>query len=345
MERQIQSRRATPGRIASVAALAEAAGVSASTASRALAGNPMISAATRKLVGEIAAAHGFRPNQQARNLRLGRTQAIGVVLPLGHETGQHLTDPFFSAMLGHLADALTDRGFDLLLSRVIPTDDDWLDRMLDSGRTDGAIIIGQSNQTAALDRAAARGAPIVVWGTRLPGQVHCTVGTDNAAGGALAAQHLIDAGRTRLVFLGDPAAPEIGERRRGFLAACAAAGVAADTVATHLTPDAAFGAVAGHLGNHPAPDGIVAASDTIAMMAIRALAERRLRVPEDVAVIGFDDVALAAHTTPPLTSVRQDIARGAALLVELLMRKLAGETVEPIVLAPELVVRASTGRG
>lgn len=329
--------------ITNVAELARAAGVSASTASRALAGNPMISAATRKLVAELAEAHGFRPNQQARNLRLRRTQAIGVVLPLGHETTQHLSDPFFIAMLGYLADALTERGFDLLLSRVIPTDDSWLDRMLASGRTDGAIIIGQSNQAATLDRAAARGAPIVVWGSRLPGQLHCSVGSDNEAGGALATRHLIETGRRRLAFFGNPEAPEIAARQQGFLATCAAAGIVGDMLAVHLTPDAAYGMIADYLGRRPAPDGIVAASDTVAMMAIRALAERRLRVPEDVAVIGYDDVTLAAHTTPPLSTIRQDIARGAALLVELLLRKLAGEAVESIVLTPELIVRGSTG--
>ena len=328
--------------IANLAELARAAGVSISTVSRALADNPMISAATRKRVADLAQSHGFRLNQQARNLRLRRTQAIGVVLPLGHETAQHLSDPFFITMLGHLADALTDRGFDLLLSRVIPTDDNWLDRMLASGRTDGAIIVGQSNQAAALDRAAARGAPIVVWGSRLAGQLHCSVGSDNEVGGALATQHLIDTGRRRLVFLGNPEAPEIAARQQGFLASCAARGLVGDTLAVHLTPDAAYQMIADYLDRHPAPDGIVAASDTIAMMAIRAVAERRLRVPEDVAVIGYDDVALAAHTTPPLSTVRQDIARGAAMLVELLLRKLAGETVESIVLQPALVVRGST---
>lgn len=330
-----------PG-IANVAELARAAGVSASTVSRALAGNPMISVATRKHIADLAESHGFRLNQQARNLRLRRTQAIGVVLPLGHETAQHLSDPFFITMLGHLADALTERGFDLLLSRVIPTDDSWLDRMLASGRTDGAIIVGQSNQAAALDRAAARGAPIIVWGAQLPGQVHCSVGSDNLAGGALAAGHLIDTGRRRLAFFGNPEAPEIAARQRGFLDRCAVAGIIGETLAVHLTPDAAYDMIADYLGRRPAPDGIVAASDTVAMMAIRALAERRLRVPEDVAVIGYDDVMLAAHTTPPLSTIRQDIARGAALLVELLFRRLAGETVASIVMPPQLIVRGST---
>lgn len=329
--------------IQNVADLARAAGVSPSTASRALAGNPMISAATRELVNAIAREHGFQPNQLARNLRLKRTQAIGVVLPLGHETGQHLSDPFFITMLGHLADALTTRGYDLLLSRVIPTDELWLDRLIDSGRTDGVIVIGQSNQASVLDRVAARGAPFVVWGAHLPDQVHCSVGSDNRSGGRMAAEHLIARGCRRLAFFGNPEAPEIAERRAGFLAACAAAGIAEpETLAVHLTQDEAYTMIAAYLDRHPAPDGIVCASDTVAMMAIRALGERRLRVPEDVQLVGYDDVALAAHTSPPLTTIRQDLEGGATTLVDLLFAKLAGTPAASVVMVPELVVRQST---
>lgn len=328
--------------ITTLAQLAAALDVSPSTVSRALAGNVAISVATRQRIVALAAEHGFQPNQQARNLRLGRTQAIGVVLPMGHETGQHPSDPFFITMLGHLADALTARGYDLLLTRVIPTDTAWLDRLIDSGRVDGVIVIGQSDQVDALDRAARRFAPLVVWGARLEGAATTTVGSDNALGGRAAAEHLLALGRRRLAFFGNPEAPEITQRHAGFAAACAAAGTTAELLPVHLIADLAYPMIADRLDRQRAPDGILAASDTIAMMAIRALAERRLRVPEDVAVIGYDDVALAAHTTPPLTTMRQDVARGAALLVELLFRKLAGETVEPIVLTPELIVRGSS---
>lgn len=330
-----------PVGIANVAQLAAIAGVSASTVSRALAGNTAISTATRQRITALADAHGYRINQQARNLRLKRTEAIGVVLPLGHEIGQHLSDPFFIAMLGHLADALANRGHDLLLSRVIPTDDAWLARILASGRTDGTIVIGQSNQLETLERLALD-APVVVWGANRPGQRHVSVGSDNRAGGRLATEHLIAQGRRRLLFLGNTEAPELAERQQGFAGACAAASLAGDSLPVKLTADAAYVAIRDHLARHPAPDGIVAASDIIAMMAIRALTEIGLRVPQDVAVVGYDDVALAAHTAPPLTTIRQDIARGAAALVDLLFRKLAGEPVESLVMAPELVVRAST---
>ncbi len=337
------SKRASPA-FGNLADVAKAAGVSVSTVSRALAGNQVINTQTRERIVALARAHGFQPNQMARNLRLRRAQAIGLVLPLGHETGQHLSDPFFNTMLGHLADAVTARSYDLLLSRVIPVDDGWLDRLVDSGRIDGVLIVGQSDQTAVLDRVAARYGPLVVWGAHSPDHVHITVGTDNRLGGAMAAQHLIDTGRTRLAFYGNPEAPEIAQRREGFVAACAKAGIAGSMtfLPVHLTIDETYNTIADHLSRNPAPDGIVAASDIIAMGAIRALTERRLRVPEDVAVIGYDDVMLAAHTTPALTTIRQQITRGAALLVELLFQRLAGKEASSVVLAPELVVRGST---
>lgn len=322
--------------------LAMATGLSKSTVSRALAGNPVIAPETRRRVAEVASRHGFHINQTARALRVGRSQAIGVVLPLGHETGQHPSDPFFITMLGNLADTLTDRGQDLLLSRVIPADDGWLDRIVTSGRTDGIIIIGQSDQMATIDRVAERYRPLVVWGARLDGQRHCSVGTDNRLGGALATRHLIAGGRTRLAFYGNPEVPEIGHRQQGFAATCAAAGLPQRTVPVPMTPEAAYAMIASDLAAGFAMDGIVAASDTIAMMAIRALAERGRSVPEDIAIVGYDDVVLAAHTNPPLTTIRQDLQRGAELLVDLLFRRMAGEDTVSVVLPPELVVRGSS---
>lgn len=303
----------------------------------------MIALATRTRISEIATRHGFQINQAARSLRLRRAHAIGLVLPLGHERGQHLSDPFFNAMMGFLADAIVAREHDLLLSRIIPVDDGWLDRLIGSGRVDGVVIIGQSDQIGVLDKVAARYRPLVVWGAHDARHVHCTVGSDNVAGGRMAADHLIAGGCSRLAFLGNPSAPELGQRWAGVQAACVAAGI--DTprlLPVHLTVDEAYTMIAECLRGAIIPDGIVAASDVVAMAAIRALGERGLRVPEDVAVVGYDDVALAAHTAPPLTTIRQPIEDGAALMVDLLFRRIAGEDAASVVLAPELVVRGTT---
>ncbi len=303
----------------------------------------MIAAVTRARVSEIAARHGFQINQAARSLRLRRTNAIGLVLPLGHERGQHLSDPFFNAMMGFLADAVVARGYDLLLSRVIPTDDAWLDRLIGSGRVDGIVIIGQSDQIATLDRAAMRYRPLVVWGAHDDAHVHCTVGSDNLAGGRLAAEHLIAGGCRKLAFLGNPLAPELGQRWKGVQTACMAAGLGKPRLLpVHLTVDEAYAMIAECLRGPEVPDGIVAASDVVAMAAIRALGERGLRVPHDVAVVGYDDVALAAHTAPPLTTIRQPIAEGARTMIELLFRRLGDEDAPSVVLPPTLVVRETT---
>jgi hypothetical protein len=141
-------------KIRNIKQLAELARVSTGTVSRALAGSELISQKTRERIQALAREHGFRPNLLARNLRIQRTGAIGVLIPLGHEKGQHISEPFFITMLGLLADKLTERGYDLLLSRVIPTDGAWLDHMAGSGRVDGIIVIGQSDQAAVIDAVA-----------------------------------------------------------------------------------------------------------------------------------------------------------------------------------------------
>jgi DNA-binding LacI/PurR family transcriptional regulator len=324
--------------------LAKLAGVSPGTVSRALANSDLISKKTRELVQALAREHDFRPNVMARNLRSKRSGAIGVLIPLGHETAQHISDPFFMSLLGHLADVLTERGHDLLLSRVIPTNPDWLIDIVDSGRVDGVILIGQSDQSAVIDKVAGRFLPLVAWGANLPDQVHCSVGTDNRKGGELAARHLLERGVKRFAFLGDPVAPEIKLRLEGVRGALAAAGLGAalEILPAHLTAETAHPAISQWLTEiDVVPDGIIAASDVIALSTLRALAEHGHAVPDQVRVIGYDDLPLANQTMPPLTTIRQDLVAGAAHLVDLLFRRIGGEKTASVVLEPQLVVRGS----
>lgn len=328
-----------PMRLADLAALA---GVSTSTVSRALAGHSSVNVATRDRIQALAREHDVRPNQLARNLRLRSTGAIGLALPLGHAKTQHLTDPFFLTLLGFLADGLVERGYDILLSRVIPEANDWLDRLVDSGRIDGLLLVGQSDQYDTIERVAGRYGPLVVWGVNRPGQRHVTIGSDNILGGRIAAEHLIARGRRRLLFLGDPAPPEFGERHQGFVAAAGEAGLEVELLSTAVEPDAVRASLGARLARGVAPDGIFAVSDVAAMSALAALAERGLDVPRDVGIVGYDDVTLAAHTSPPLTTIRQDLALGASLMVERLLRRIEGEAAPSAVVVPELVVRGST---
>ena len=332
-------------KMSDVAALA---GVSVSTVSRALAGSPLVPDAKRAEILRIAAQHGYVVNQQARSLRLRRTQTIGVVVPLGREASQRIADPFFSEMLGLLADALTERGFAVLLNKLMTSDAQWLDRLIAAGRCDGLILIGQSDQHEVINAAATHYLPLVVWGGHMPGQIYCSVGSDNAGGGRMATEHLLQRGRRRILFLGNPEGPEVALRYQGYTQALAAHGLAAEPellASAHFTVEAAYEAIREELEAGIAFDAVFAASDVIAIAAIQALAAAGKRVPEDVAVVGYDDVAIAVHANPPLTTVRQDLATGARLLVDLLLRRIGGETAPSATMPTRLIVRQSSGPG
>ena len=329
-------------RVRNITDLARIAGVSPGTVSRALAGSDLVSVRTREKIEAIAREHDFRPNQMASRLRTKRTGLIGVVIPLGHERHQHISDPFFMAMLAQLADVITESGYDLVLSRVIPEADDWLVRIVDSGLLDGVLLIGQSDQFVAIERVAARYHPLVAWGQHQAGQIHCSVGTDNIAAGWLAADHLIERGARRLAFLGDVRGVEIAARYAGFKDAASAHGLTVTQLESHLAADHIEADIAQHEDLMKGKfDGILAASDMIAMRTLRSLADRLIDVPGQVALIGFDDLALATQTVPRLTTVRQDIATGAQAMVAKLFLKIEGKTADSMVMPPELIVRDS----
>jgi DNA-binding LacI/PurR family transcriptional regulator len=334
----------TPGNtvVRNITDLARLAGVSPGTVSRALAGKSLVNAKTRARIEALAREHGFRPNQMASGLRRQKTGVIGVVIPLGHDTRQQISDSFFMTLLGYLADELTHEGYDLMLRRVVPeADSDWLDRFIGSGMIDGVIVIGQSDQFDRIEDVADGYTPMVVWGNHTEGQRHCVVGTDNRLGGRMAAERLIAAGATRIAFLGDTTAIEFAARFAGAQDVAARLGLPPVlALPTHLSPDRASEEIAAHLAAHAGTiDGIFAATDTLAALCLTELRSQGIAVPDDVKLTGFDDLPIARQTVPPLTTVRQDIAAGARGLVDLLLRRLAGETTESLVLPPELVVR------
>ncbi len=334
--------RTTRNTVRTITDLARLAGVSPGTVSRALAGKSLVNTQTREKIEALAREHGFRPNQMASGLRRQKTGVIGVVIPLGHDTRQQISDSFFMTLLGFLADELTTHGYDLMLRRVVPGDDaDWLDRFIGSGMIDGVVVIGQSDQFERIEDVADGYRSMVVWGNHTEGQRHCVVGTDNRLGGRLAAERLIAGGARRLAFLGDTGPMEFAARFAGAQDVAARMGLPdVQPLATHLSPDRASEEIAAHLATHGRSiDGIFAATDTLAALCLTELRAQGLSVPDDVKLVGFDDLPIARQTIPPLTTVRQDIAAGARGLVDLLLRRLGGETTESLVLPPELVVR------
>ena len=330
-----------------MADIARMAGVSVATVSRALNGSPLISEETRHRVEDLARSLDYSINVSAQNLRLKQNRTIAVVIPYDQVSRQHISDPFFLAMVGSLADALTERGFDMLLSRVDAESLDSAARVINSGVAIGVILIGQWRHHDQLNQMAARRVPIVVWGTQMAQQLYCSVGGDNVAGGALATQHLLGLGCRRIVFVGDPQLPEVSHRHRGYVESLQAAGLKPNArllVKVPFDADAARAGIARLCEQGVNFDAVFACSDVLASAVMQVLHQHGRRVPEDVAVVGYDDIEWASHSNPPLSTVRQPIARAGAELVDALLQTIAGSRVTPRTLPVELVVRASTAR-
>ena len=330
-----------PHTVRTLADLGKIAGVTAGTVSRALAGNSLVNRETRERIEALAREYDFRPNQIASKLRRQKTGVIGVIIPLGHDRNQQISDTFFMTLLGHLADELTEQGYDLMLRRVIPDrDEDWLDRFIRSGMIDGVVVIGQSDQFERIEEVADGYLPMVVWGNHQEGQRHCVVGTDNRLGGKLAAEKLVAAGARNIAFLGDTQPIEFAARFGGAKDIAAKMGVTIRALSTHLSADRMGGEIARHLRKIQGEvDGIFAATDAIAVACLKELREHEIDVPGEMKIVGFDDLPIARQTVPPLTTVRQDIAAGAKGLVDLLMRRLGGEDTESLILPPHLITR------
>lgn len=329
-----------------MAEIAELAGVAESTVSRALAGSNRVSDETKERIRALVKESGYRVNSRARSLRMQKTRTIEVVIAISESNRQHFSDPFFSQIIASIGDALAEHGYDLLLSQANPWADVSGADALSANRADGVIIVGQGRDPAALAQYAASHPNVIVWGADIPDRPYPIVGSDNFRGGRLAGEHLIKLGRRRVVFLGDVNHVEIGLRHRGLVAALSSAGAAPDQTLTLSMPfdsASAYEATQGLFARGAWHDAIFAASDLMAIAAMQALADLKIRTPEDVAVIGYDDIAMSAYVTPALTTVRQDTAAGGRALVENLLAIIDGATPGDVRLPTELIVRRSCG--
>jgi DNA-binding LacI/PurR family transcriptional regulator len=332
------------GKRLQMADIARMAGLSPTTVSRALSGSDLVTEATRTRVLELARSVNYTVNAGAKELRLGHSNTIAVVVPYAVGRRQGISDPFFLSMLGAIADAVTERGYDMLVSRVDADDLCLASKPYDSGRAMGIILIGQWQHHDHLNQLAARRVPLVVWGAQLPQQLYCTIGCDNIEGGRLATERLIAVGRTRIAFFGDTGLPEVAQRYAGYRQAHEHAGLAVDPalhVPASFLADSARAAVTGFKARRIDFDAVFACSDLLAMSTIGTLHDLGLRVPQDVAVVGYDDIALAAHFSPPITTIRQAIDAGARAMVGALLSFLDG--VQPLSheLPTELIIRAT----
>lgn len=324
--------------------IARLAGVSVSTVSRALNGSELVNAETRQRVAELARSLNYSINFGARNLRLQENRTVAVVVPYDPKSRQHISDPFFLSIVGAIADALTDRGYDMLLSRVDAEHLELASHWFDSGKAIGVILIGQWRQHDQLNAMAARKLPLAVWGGEMPQQLYCSVGGDNVLGGSLAARHLLALGRRRVAFIGDARLPEVWLRRQGYAQALRDAGLEPDPaleLPASFEPGVATAVVREFCARERGFDAVFCCSDVLALLMIQALRATGRSVPGDVAIVGYDDMPLAAYSDPPLTTVHQPVAEAGAELVEALLAQLGGERHGPRTLPVYLKLRES----
>lgn len=336
----------SPKRVTNLQDLADLAGVSRATASRALNDSPVISIKTREKLQALARKHGYSINQKARNFRLRRTNVISVVFMLDIESEQHMSDPFFLDMLGGIADALAEHNYDLLLAHAPIADVLELSESRVMQQSDGTIFVGQAKQHDKLDELASRETRMVVWGHPVKGKKYVVVGGDNVGGGYKATSHLLQLGRRRVAFFGSTENPENAARYAGYVSALRDHGLDADP---RLRVDVPFEmhrareVITEMLESGAELDAVVCISDVMALATISTLQEIGLQVPRDVAVVGYDDISLAEYSNPPLTTVRQNIRHGGRILVESILGLIQEEGVADAILSSELVVRRSCG--
>jgi len=323
--------------------IADEAGVSIATVSRVLNGRDDVSDETRDHVSRVIRANGYTANRSARGLSAGRTGLVGVLVPLVYPA-------YFAGILAGAAEAVSERGMQIALSPTGGEHDrevSVLGRL--HGLSDGALIILPEESSDELERLLDSGYHFVVVDPLMPLDDRIpSVSAAHTSGADQAMRHLLDLGHRRIAQITGPRGWLATEdRRRGYHAALGAKGILPDPVLERESiPEVAPGrAAADSLLDLPEPPtAIFAFNDNIAIGAIQAARARGLRVPEDVSIVGFDDVEYATIVTPALTTVRQPLAEMGRTAVSLLIRLLDGQRFETlhVELATRLVVREST---
>ncbi len=329
--------------------IAYAAGVSQPTVSRALRGDRSVSLATRERIEKIARDLNYTVDKNASSLRSQRSNTIALLFFEDPTPDESMINPFFLAMLGSITRAAANRGLDLLIS-FQRLEDDWHVRYQDAHRADGLILLGYGDYTLyehRLEQLRRQGTHFARWGSVSSDASGGTVGSDNFDAGRTVGRHLIDRGRNRIAFLGhaDVHYPEFASRYEGLRAAMAEAGFMADGALQRdavTSEEAGYDAACALLSTGAGFDAVFAASDLIAIGAMRALAQAGRSVPRDVAVVGFDDIPAASLTRPPLTTIMQDMRGAGERLVDTLLADIDGHDRPDPRLPTKLVVREST---
>lgn len=327
---------------ATINQVAAAAGVSRSTVSRVVNGSSAVSPAAADAVRRAIAELNFVPNRAARSLASRQTLAIGLVVP--EDTTRFFGDPFFAAVVSGINDRLIRS--DYVLNLFIANDDVGakMASYIRGGNVDGAIIVSHHASDTFVDLIAAS-VPVVYGGRPVRSRRdHFYVDVDNVLGGKEATAYLIERGHRRIDMISGPLTMPGGiDRVQGYRRALKQAGLAEGRVADGgFTSDGGAQAMRELLAGGPRPEAIFVASDLMAAGALRVLAAEGIRVPDDVAIIGFDDSPVAISVVPPLTTIRQpSFDQGEAMASVLLEILGGGDPPAATILPTELVVRES----
>lgn len=328
--------------------IAKATGFSVTTVSRALGGYDDVNEKTRELILEEANRQGYVPNLNARLLQKQRTQTIGLIMPFMHP---RLTDPFFSEFVAGISSGAATAGYDLLISTDMTdtTEMETYRRLVSRGRVDGMVLVRTRHNDPRIAYLLQTKLPFVVFGRTDYPDKFTYIDMDGVVAQRLLTEHFIHYGHRRIAYASPPAHLMFaGYRIAGYRAALAAHGIQFDDallISGELTERSGRD-IAEHLLNLPEPPtAIMTGNDLMAFGVMRAIQERGLRVGKDIAVGGFDDIPLAEHIHPGLTTIHQPIYETGQRLVTLLVQMMNGDMSPPraILLEPELIIRASSG--
>lgn len=337
---ELPGRRAAP----TLEAVAAEAGVSRSTASRVVNGSSQVSPDVVASVNAAIDRLNYIPNRAARSLANRQTMAIALVVP--EDTSRFFGDPFFAEVVQGITQGLDHSDYVLTLQLASPSDPSAKTiRYLLGGNVDGAIVVSHHSGDdffTTLDASL----PVVFGGRPYHSELehHNFVDVDNAAGAAMGTQFLIDLGRTRIATITGPDNMQAAnDRTDGWLRAMTAAAMPTDLVARgDYTLASGADAMRELLAREPKLDAVFVASDLMASGAIGVLRERGIRVPEDVAVVGFDDSSAATSGEIKLTTVHQPSREMGAEMASMLLVLLRGEAIErERVMPTRMVVRDS----
>lgn len=328
--------------------IARLAGVSRSTVSRVLNNHPNVRPEVRERVQAVVQQHGYVPQAAARSLASRRTRVVSLIIP--HSAIQVFEDPFFGPVIHGVTETCASYGYFLMLATV-PTERErgFYDRIVRSRHFDGVIVLSHNIDDLLLPLLIRDRVPLVLFGSHPYFDDIAWVDADQRGGARLAVRHLTALGHTRIATITGLLTMQAAiDRRDGYKQGLLEAGVPVlpELIAEgDWTQQGGYAAMQQLLSLPERPTAAFIASDTMAVGAIRAINEAGLRVPEDLALVSFDNLPFAAYTSPPLTTIHQPIGEMAATAVRLLLTQIETGTRQHdhLRLPTELVVRASCG--